>query len=152
MATKKRIIPDASKFRIVAESAASDVLFGGKRRESVYLKALQDLLATPNTVMEVDSPTARGGITAQAKKAGITVLFGEARGKLYVKVMGKASAEELVLEHLAKRPMPINEIAELLAHPYPDVKAKDIMATLSQSSKAQLRSRPGSEEKLWHAI
>lgn len=120
-APKRGRVPTASSFRLVAEDAVSDVLFGSTRgRESVYLKALQDLAAHPGRLMEVDNLSARSGIANQARKHGITVLFGEGLSggsrKLYVKVMARESPEDLVLKRLQDGPLNLVEIESL---PYP---------------------------------
>lgn len=151
---KRGKIPSSSTFRIVKEASIPDLVFGAsKGRESVYLKALQELLDTPGTLMEVDSPTARSGIAAQAKKNGIAILFGERGGKLYVKAMSKESAEEFLLKQLQLGPMTMVEITAVLAKPHPEVKVSDIVKTLAESGKIVLRGASGPQSvKKWHLV
>ncbi len=139
-----RVIPPSSPFRIVDESDVADVLFGGsKGRVSLYLQALQGLLTKPGKVLEVDSPTARAGIYAQAKKHGIAILFGESRGKLYVKVIAKAGPEEFVLALLKDAPLTAVEIDVALGEKHPGAEFRTVVGPLSQSDKIILRTIAG---------
>ena len=50
--------------------------------------------------MCVESLTARGAISLQAKKHQLKIIFAEHNGKLYVKVIGAFSPEEFILTML----------------------------------------------------
>lgn len=155
VAEPKRVIPASAPFRLLDASELVDpIIFesGSKRRKSLYLGALQSLLAKPGQLMEVDSLTARGAILAQAKKHGITVLFAEKTGKLYVKVLGKQSAEECVLKALQPGPLTLVEIETELVKAHSATDVNELVKTLSESHKIALRTVAGTNVRKWFFV
>ncbi len=80
------------------------------------------------------------------------MLFGEKGGKLYVKVLGKQSAEECVLKALQDGPLELSEIAAVLAKAYPNAAGVELMKTLADSGKVALRTVAGTSQKKWFFV
>lgn len=149
---KGQRVKSAAAFRFVPAAKVDDQIFQTVGRKSVYADALHHLVEHPEERMEVDSPGARTGIASQANKNGIKILFGEANGKLYVKVIGKESPEQTILDSLEDQPMNLVEIESLLAKKHRGLRAQDVLDTLARNGKIALQTVTGTNAKKWHLL
>ena len=156
---KGKLIPAASRFRVVDSSKIAGLVFGvSGRKESPYAAALIDLnrQTDDNAVLEVESLGAKQSFIAQARKLNLSILFGELGGKLYVKIVGAKTPEGIILEALAKKPMDKTELVAAVGKMFPKLNAGDIqtkISVLSQSGQINLTDRsdgPGrTMRKVW---
>ena len=122
-----------AEFRLVDSSQIGELDFSTRNgRGSIYWHALEQLRsAGPGKLLEVDSPTARGRFSHQARKHGVKVAFAERHGKLYIQLADGGSAQQVVLDLLRKNPQPIDEITKALARAgYDDVKVSEVITSL----------------------
>jgi hypothetical protein len=147
-------IPGAAKTRIVKASEIAGLFFEtDKGRKSEYAQALMDLVQSPEgTVLEVEKVTARPSLAGRARKMGISILFGEANGKLYIKAIGARTPEGLIIELLADGPKTMSELAKVIEPRFPDCKLQPALSQLASSSQIQLRDKPGTRDKVWFLV
>lgn len=153
---KGQKIKDSSPFRFVKADKVDDAIFDKTLagRKSLYAEALEHLVVHPDERLEVDNLTAKSGFAAQANKHGIRVLFAEKDGKLYVKVIGKDTPEQAILNVLAVSPLNMVEIEAMLAKTFKSmvVDSASLIRKLSEGGQIALQSVAGTQVKKWHLM